>query len=80
MSDDRNDTPGYLGAMLDEERRLVLVPLDPEQPWAAFRMMRSWMKRSRRAGITTTASMSVFAARRSGADVIELRARTGREN
>ena len=37
--------PGYLGAMLDSERRLVLVPLDPDRPWAAFRRMRSWMKR-----------------------------------
>lgn len=35
----------YLGARLGEEKRLVLVPLDPERPWAAFRRMRAWMKR-----------------------------------
>ncbi|MGH2795009.1 MAG: hypothetical protein ACRDKG_11980 [Actinomycetota bacterium] len=36
----------YLGARLGEERRLVLVPLDPNTPWTAFRRMRAWMKRA----------------------------------
>lgn len=35
----------YLGARLGEEKRLVLVPLDPDKPWAAFRRMRAWMRR-----------------------------------
>jgi hypothetical protein len=39
--------PGYLGALLLHERRLVLIPLDPERPWLAFRRMRSWMKGAR---------------------------------
>lgn len=34
----------YLGALIREERRLVLVPLDPREPWEAFRKMRSWMR------------------------------------
>jgi len=37
---------GYLGALLEDEGRLVLVPVDPEEPWAAFRRMRALMKRS----------------------------------
>ena len=47
MHDDESDRSDYLGAMLEENRRLVLVPLDPERPWAAFRRMRAWMKRAR---------------------------------
>jgi hypothetical protein len=35
----------YLGARLGEDKRLVLVPLDPDRPWVAFRRMRAWMKR-----------------------------------
>jgi hypothetical protein len=48
MQDDDKDQPGYLGAMFDEEQRLVLVPVDPSRPWAAFRRMRKMMKRSRK--------------------------------
>jgi hypothetical protein len=47
MQDDEKNRPGYLGAMLDEEQRLVLVPVDPKRPWAAFRRMRKMMKRSK---------------------------------
>ncbi len=67
-----DERPGYLGAMLDAERKLVLVPLDPERPWAAFRRMRSWMKRSR----SSAASTSVFTAPRGpGSNVIKFRPR-----
>lgn len=38
--------PSYLGARITDERRLVLVPLDPDRPWTAFKRMRAWMKRS----------------------------------
>lgn len=54
------ERPGYLGAMLDKEHRLVLVPLDPQEPWTAFRRMRSWMKRSRKGSADT--SVDVFKA------------------
>jgi hypothetical protein len=53
-----DERPGYVGAMIDSEHRLVLVPVDPERPWAAFRRMRSWMRRSRKSG----ASLGVFKA------------------
>jgi hypothetical protein len=55
-----DERPGYLGAMLDAEHRLVLVPLDPQEPWTAFRRMRSWMKRSRKG--TARTSVGVFTA------------------
>jgi hypothetical protein len=70
---DREET-GYLGAMLDAEHRLVLVPLDPDQPWVAFRRMRSWMKRRK---VTPESSVDVFTAppESQGAEVIRLRTR-----
>lgn len=69
-----DELPGYVGAMLDSERRLVLVPVDPERPWAAFRRMRSWMKRSRKGA---EASLGVFKAPlgREESKVINLRQR-----
>ena len=59
------DQPGYLGAMLEEERRLVLIPLDPDRPWIAFRRMRSWMKRRKGRG---AASVEMFTVPESGSD------------
>ena len=47
MQEEDKERPGYLGAMFDEEQRLVLVPVDPQRPWAAFRRMRKMMKRTR---------------------------------
>ncbi|MGH2783995.1 MAG: hypothetical protein ACRDJ1_01905 [Actinomycetota bacterium] len=44
--EESSDSSDFLGARLGEERRLVLVPLDPNRPWTAFRRMRAWMKRS----------------------------------
>jgi hypothetical protein len=69
-----DEQPGYVGAMLDSERRLVLVPVDPERPWAAFRRMRSWMKRSSKGA---EASIGVFKAPldREESNVINLRQR-----
>jgi ribosomal protein L13 len=71
MSEEGEEQAGYLGAILEEENRLVLVPLDPDRPWAAFRRMRSWMKRSRE----RTTSVDVFTAPEASEDaqVIELR-------
>lgn len=36
----------YLGALIRDERRLVLVPVQPSDPWEAFQRLRSWMKQS----------------------------------
>ena len=52
MQEEDKDRPGYLGAMFDEEQRLVLVPVDPQRPWAAFRRMRKMMKRTRKGAQT----------------------------
>ena len=69
------DEPGYLGAMLNAERRLVLVPIDADRPWAAFRRMRAWMKR--RKGLPARPSMGVFKPpRESGGTVIKLPTRS----
>jgi hypothetical protein len=46
MRREEDEGPAYLGARIEEEKRLVLVPLDPERPWIAFKRMRAWMKRS----------------------------------
>lgn len=64
--------------MIDSERRLVLVPVDPERPWAAFRRMRSWMKRSRKG---PGASLGVFTAppEPQETNVIDLRERRSDE-
>ena len=40
----------YLGAFLSEERRLVLVGIDENDPWEAFRSMRRAMRRGRAQG------------------------------
>ncbi|GAC1414275.1 MAG: hypothetical protein NVSMB57_09880 [Actinomycetota bacterium] len=67
----------YLGAMIPgAEQRLVLVPLDPAEPWAAFKRMRTWMKDSR---TTESASVSLFESPASlapEAKVIPLRRKT----
>jgi len=69
-----DDEPGYLGAMLNSERRLVLVPIDADRPWVAFRRMRAWMKR--RKGVPAP-SMGVFKAPPiDGARVIKLPTRS----
>ena len=47
--DDSSGSSDYLGVRLGDEQRLVLVPLDPDRPWAAFRRMRAWMKRAPKA-------------------------------
>ena len=42
-----SEQPEYLGALLEKESRLVLVPMDPKEPWAAFRRMRTWMRETK---------------------------------
>ena len=46
MREQAEDRAEYLGAMLSNQSRLVLVPMDPKEPWEAFRRLRSWMKQS----------------------------------
>lgn len=70
-----DDGPGYLGAMLDAEHRLVLVPLDPERPWVAFRRMRSWMKRSRKGSAETSVGVFTAPPETAASNVVTLRPR-----
>lgn len=68
------ESANYLGAMIPGEKRLVLVPVDPQEPWAAFKRMRSWMKESK-----TEASVDLFQTRATldhTAKVIPLRRKT----
>lgn len=73
MSHDESDRSDYLGAILDENRRLVLVPLDPDRPWAAFRRMRAWMKGARPRTPKPMAEIYEKPDESSGAQVIPLR-------
>ena len=74
MQDDDREEPGYLGALFEEEeQRLVLVPVDPNRPWAAFRRMRKMMKRSRNG----PQAVSMFKPPPQEAKIIELPRRDG---
>ena len=70
----KKDKAEYLGALVEGERRLVLVPMDPTEPWEAFRRMRSWMREK-----NAKARLDVFTApstlEESEAKVIPLRKR-----
>jgi hypothetical protein len=46
MREQADERAEYLGAMLSKQSRLVLVPMDPKEPWEAFRRLRTWMKQS----------------------------------
>lgn len=50
MREEATSRAEYLGAMLSEQSRLVLVPMDPKEPWEAFRRLRTWMKQSVKEG------------------------------
>lgn len=39
----------YVGALITDERRLVLVPVSEDDPWEAFRQLRKTMRRERKA-------------------------------
>ena len=40
--------PDYVGALIEDERRLVLVSVDPDEPWDAFRRLRRAMRKEPR--------------------------------
>jgi hypothetical protein len=63
----------YVGALFEDERRLVLVPVSEDEPWEAFRQMRRVMRRERK-----DASIGLFASPNPierTADVIDLSSR-----
>lgn len=65
MSTQAEDSAKYVGAMIADEKRLVLVPLDPQEPWAAFKRLRSWMKESK---ATPSAGIDLFESQASLTD------------
>lgn len=67
--------PDYLGALIEDERRLVLVSVDPDEPWEAFRRLRRAMRREPR---TDRAHIDIFRAPHPlehSADIIDLQSR-----
>jgi hypothetical protein len=48
----------YVGALLEDEQRLVLVPMDTREPWEAFKQLRRWMISAKPAG----AELALFEA------------------
>lgn len=67
--------PDYVGALIDDERRLVLVSVDPDEPWEAFRRLR---RRMRKDPSSTKAVIDIFNAAaplEHSADIIPLASR-----
>lgn len=65
----------YIGAHFKDQNRVLLVSVDPDEPWEAFRQLRRRMRRERHGG---AASMSLFHSEspiNHAADVIPLASR-----
>ena len=63
----------YVGALISEERRLVLVPVSADEPWEAFRQLRKAMRRERK-----NAEIAMYEASATiehSAEVIDLQSR-----
>lgn len=65
---------GYVGALIEDERRLVLVPVDSEEPWEAFRTLRRVMRKEKASQVTLGMYESP-APIEHRADVIEIESR-----
>jgi len=39
------ERPDYVGALIEDERRLMLVSVDPQEPWEAFRRLRRALRK-----------------------------------
>jgi hypothetical protein len=64
----------YVGALIADERRLVMVSVDPDEPWEAFRKLRRVMRRQHQ-GAATTAMFESTAPIEHQADVISIESR-----
>ena len=64
----------YVGALISDERRLVLVAMNPDEPWEAFRKLRRVMRREK-ANATATALFESPTPVERQADVISLESR-----
>jgi hypothetical protein len=65
----------YVGALLEEERRLMLVPLPEEKPWEAFRQLRKIMRRRKTSEAAIVGIFESAAPIEHQADVIPLESR-----
>jgi hypothetical protein len=65
----------YVGAFLEEERRLMLVAVDPSEPWEAFRKLRRAMRRTKQPESATLAMFEAEAPIEHNADVISIGSR-----
>lgn len=64
----------YVGALISDERRLVLVSVNPDEPWEAFRKLRRVMRRERASAVSTAMFEASTPIERQ-ADVISLESR-----
>ena len=65
----------YIGAHFQDERRVVLVSVDPDEPWEAFRQLRRRMRRERNGGRSTVGMYHAEAPIDHSAEVIPLSSR-----
>lgn len=66
---------GYVGALIEDERRLVLVPVDTEEPWEAFRTLRRAMRKENKDSQVSLGMYESPAPIGHQADVIEIESR-----
>lgn len=69
------ERPDYLGALIEEERRLVLVSVNPDEPWDAFRRLRRVMRRDPRRSEALIDIYETDTPLEHKADVIEISSR-----
>lgn len=65
----------YVGAFIEDESRLTLVPIDPEDPWEAFKSLRRRLRREQRAAEAHVALFETDTPLEHSADVISLASR-----
>src|SRR5438309_2052385 len=70
-----NARTDYVGAYLEDEHRLMLVAVDPAEPWEAFRKMRRALRRTKKAEQATLALFETEAPIDHSAEVISLSSR-----
>ena len=65
----------YVGALIEDEHRLMLVTVDPADPWDAFRKLRRTLRRTGKAEQAKVALFEASAPIEHKADVISLESR-----
>ncbi len=65
----------YVGAFIEDERRLTLVAIDPADPWEAFKSLRRSLRRNDRAAEARIALFEADQPLEHTADVISIASR-----